>query len=540
MAMLFALGSLALTSVLPPCAAPQEPTSEFGAPIFVNGERIPDLELKRFLSLGVGVNQANEARFSRIIEIELEMRAKTEEDLSKYTVSREEAMKRFEREIDDFKLKYPTLDPDIEIGRAFLHTELYVEQLMSAMLFDKLFFQEDPNDWPDVTRMLIQGEYGDEWIEDAKQSYVRRKEAAVTHGLDYIPPDDPIFVEALRSVILVGLSNFYFIETDGDELQPGVLMSVEGLDVPVDEVFLRIQPYLKRDRIEDTKHWLVTTKLLEQYLAEFELTEEQGGGPALIPQKEFRTTFVHDGNTWDRELNEYDMVALQVLGFPSVQAYGLHKRLTDSFARTIESETDDDAILRASLAHTNKITGAAKATAEVILISAFDFEHNVWKEGGWAWAEKRAAEVKKMLDEGADWKETLEHESGFWDPPIPDIGHSPQYGRTFKGKFPGPQTRNQILSLLSESEYRIFLYGQAVTDRLFFDQERGTIAGPFKGVHGYYITRHLGRTPPISPLNLNEAVHRNIAVEYYVRAAMNAKVRELFAEAMEKGTVQGL
>jgi hypothetical protein len=222
-----------------------------------------------------------------------------------------------------------------------------------------------------------------------------------------------------------------------------------------------------------------------------------------------------------------------------VQAFGLHKRLTESFARTVKAETDDDAILRPSLAHTNQITGAAKVTAEVILISAFDFEQNTWKEGGWEWAEKRAAEVKQMLDEGADWKETLEHESELWDPPIPDVGHTPQYGRTFKGKF-GQQTRNQILSLLGESEYWIFLNGKAVTDRMFFEQKRGTIAGPFKGAHGYYITRHMGQTPPITPLNLNEPVHRNIAVEYYVRGAMNAKVQELFAEAVEKGTIQGL
>ena len=59
-------------------------------------------------------------------------------------------------------------------------------------------------------------------------------------------------------------------------------------------------------------------------------------------------------------------------------------------------------------------------------------------------------------------------------------------------------------------------------------------------MHGYYITRHMGQTPPITPLNLNEPVHRNIAVEYYVRRALNDRLQDLFAEAMEKGTIQGL
>ena len=186
-----------------------------------------------------------------------------------------------------------------------------------------------------------------------------------------------------------------------------------------------------------------------------------------------------------------------------------------------------------------EITGAARMTCEIILISAYDFPNVKWKENGWEWAEQRSAEIKKSLDEGADWKETLEHFSEFWDPPIPDTGHTPQFGRLFKGVFTN-QTRNQMLQMIGESEYTIFMRGSALADDIFFEQERGTIAGPFKGPHGYYISKYISKSPPSSPLNLREPVHRDIAVEYYVRYKMNEKVQELLAAGREDGSVLGL
>lgn len=541
-------------------AGPDEEVQEidrtlFGAPLVVNGETVPEAELKRYLAMGIGLNQVQVAKFGKIIEIELAMRAEAGEDVSKYEVGVEEADAKFAREVDDFKLRFPTLDVQTEIGRSFLHADLYRAQLENAMLFDKLFFPEDPDDWPELTKQLIIGEYGQDWIDDAKQSYERRKAAAEEHGLDYIPEDDPIFVEALKSVVLEGLRNFYHIESDPTQLEPGVLLSVEGFDVTIDEVFYQIAPYLRRDHVADAKQWVVLTRLLEDYLAGYELPD---GGQALITQPEFRENFVEEGKTWDQTLNDYDMLALQVFGFPSLSAYATHERLSRSFSRVLQAETDaaaaaaegeadwsgkvvTDDVLRESLNRTNKITGAAKATVEVILISAYDFENNHWKEDGWAWAKQHAEEVKRALDEGATWKDTLEHESELWDPPIPDTGHTPQFGRKFKGTFGGqPQTRNQLLSLLEESEYRIFLDGSSVTDHVFFEQERGTIEGPLEGVYGYYITRKMGQTPPVTPLNLNEPVHRDIALQHHVRHELNLKAHELLDEAVAEGRVQGL
>ena len=556
---LTALLFLAAPAAPCPSAAAQEDGSAeirrsiFGAPLVVDGVELPEVELERYLALGVGSNQVQVAKFSKIIEFELARRAEAGDDMALYLVTPEEAAEKFAREVEQFKLQYPTLDTDTEIGRSFVHVDLYRAQLENAMLFDKLFFPDDPDQWPELTKTLISMELGEDWIADSRQSYETRKAAQVEHGLPRIPDEDPIAVETQKSVVLEGLRDFYVIESDPSVLPPGVLLDIEGTEVTIDEVFGQIAPYLRSDQVGDAKRWLVLTHLLESYLAGYELPD---GTPALIPQAEWRTDFTEEGQSYEQSLTEYDMLALSVLGFPSLPAYAHYRRLSDSYARVLQAETDarakangdetdwsgkvvDDATLREALPWINKITGGGKTNAQVILISAFDFPRNAWKEDGWAWAEKRAAEVKALLDGGANWNDTLEHESEFWDPPLPDTGHKPQFGRTLQGKFE-PQTRNQLLSLMAESEYRIFLDGSSVADHLVFVQEKGTIDGPLKGVNGYYITHHMGQTPPSSPLNINEPSHRDIALQHYVKAELAKKAHALLTAALAEGRVKGL
>ena len=547
------------TAGAPPATA-QEPTSEFGEPLFVNGERIPDLEIKRFLALGMGRTQLDTAKFGVIVANELVMREALGEDISGYVVTQAELDHQFAKEIEDFKLKYPTLDPDTEIGRAFLHVNLYRAQSEQAMLFDKLFFPVNPEEWPDLTRELVIAGLNQSWVDDAILSYKTRMEAKEIYGLDEMPGDDPIFVDTLRSVVLEGLNEFSAIDTDDTLMPDGVLMVVDGTEITVDEIYSMIAPYVTWDKIRDAKRFLVVTALIEDYLAGVQVPVGTQGEhkaptigeqapvvdeataemePALITQAQFREDWPDEGRSYFTTLGDYDMLALQVMGFPSLESYALHERLSRSMARALWKETAQDEVLKATLPHTNQITGAARITCEVILISAYDFPNVKWKENGWEWAESRAAEIKKSLDEGANWKETLQHFSEFWDPPIPDTGHTPQFGRHFKGVFTN-QTRNQLMTSIGESEYSLLLWGSALADDIFFTQERGTVAGPFKGPHGYYIAKHIAKTPPSSPLNLREPVHRDIAADYFVRYELNKLGQSELELALEEGRVVGL
>jgi hypothetical protein len=71
---------------------------------------------------------------------------------------------------------------------------------------------------------------------------------------------------------------------------------------------------------------------------------------------------------------------------------------------------------------------------------------------------------------------------------------------------------------------------------MFFDQAEGTIAGPFRGPQGWYLTRVNKRTGPSRPLNLSEPKHVQLLKDDYLRASFIDYSKEAVAQA----TVAGL
>jgi len=513
--------------------------SAFGEPVSAGGARIPDEEIQRYLCFGLGNKQVESAKFQVLIEQELARRKEAGEDLSRFEVTDEEMDRYVAKQREDFLLRYPTLDFPTEVGRALLSVDLWREGARQALVFDKLFLPENPDEWPALSREVVIEWGGPSFFEDAKQTYEARKQKQIEEGLDEIPPDDPIFVDALRQTVLAALNDFARVETNPERLPAGVLMTVEGVPIRIDTIYAKIEPLVTPEVLDSTKRFLVLCRLLEDDLASKE---------KLLGWEEFEKLFAKDSTVaqdeglalaYRKELNKHQMLGVEVLGFPSLEAYARYQRIVKSHERVIAEELADDQKLAAHLPVLNQITGAAKADAEVILLSAYDFDHVRWKENGWADAKRRAEELKRQIDAGADWGQMLELHSEFWDPPMPEVGQKPQFGFRFKGKW-GPQTRNQLLNFMEESEYRIFLYGPSITDHVFFEQPLGTIEGPFKGPKGYYITRLISRTPPSRPLDLGQPVHRQIAEQHYAKVSLNEKARALFDKGIESGAVKGL
>jgi hypothetical protein len=295
-------------------------------------------------------------------------------------------------------------------------------------------------------------------------------------------------------------------------------------------VFQQVAPHVTPRLVEDAKRFLALREMLEAQLA------EKG---VLLSREEFQASFEGQGDTYEQKLANHMMLALQVLGMPSMEAYETYARLMKSYERTIAEMLADDAKLAEYKPAADQIAGAAKVDSQVLLVSAFDFDEVEWKEKGWEQAEQRAAQLKKELDEGADWTQTLELHSEFWDPPMPEVGQKPQYGFKFKGKF-GPQTRNQLLSYMGENDYTMFLRGPSVTDYIFFEQPVGSVEGPMKGPHGYYISRVTGRTPPSRPLDMSQPTHRSFVVQHALKVNFHKEAQRLLEEGLESGRVKGL
>jgi hypothetical protein len=510
-------------------AAPYDEGVTIDTPLVVRGVTIPSDEVKRELVSAIGFAFVDFKKFEIILAGELDRRQAAGEDIEKYAPSDADLEKHIAAQRADFALRYPTLDFETEVGRAYMDYRIYLEPARQSILFDRLFIPEDPADWPPLTIELIRGFGGDVFVQDAFDSYARRKQQMIDQGLESVPPDDPIIVSTWRDIVLRALADFATIEYDPAKLPAGALLTVDGQVVTIDSVWSMIAPHVSIFDLVSARRLLGLLTLLEADL------ESRG---ELMPREEWEKLFVPEGKTYRQMLELHANSANNVFGTPSALSYARFDRVQQSLRKSLADEVAKVPEDRAFVNNINLITGAAKVDAEFILSSAWDGAAVRWKENGWDEARKRSFALRAELDAGADWKEVRELHSEFWDPPMPEIGQKPQFGFRFKGAF-GPQTRNQLLGLLEEAEAMSMLFGGTVTERTFYHQAPGTIAGPLMGPLGYYIVKVGGRTPATSPLDMSKDSHRELVIGYWLRNQLYTRARTLAQAAAAEGALQG-
>ena len=159
----------------------------------------------------------------------------------------------------------------------------------------------------------------------------------------------------------------------------------------------------------------------------------------------------------------------------------------------------------------------------------FEIELEVKKGRGYVPAEENA------LPPGDFWSLMLDDHSDYWDPPPPATGRpGSSVGFKMKGRF-GDRYRNDLESMVGESHFHHFLYGRSITDQAFFEQQIGTVAGPFAGPMGYYLTRVMKRTPPTRPLNVQNEKHAELLRDDYIRHALIGYCEEALQQAKITG-----
>jgi hypothetical protein len=269
-----------------------------------------------------------------------------------------------------------------------------------------------------------------------------------------------------------------------------------------------------------------------------------------------------------------DFMVLSGHMFPSQEAYYEHLWLRNSFMKMIEPETtpaEEGQLAQALSDHlpiANGIIGLARARAEILLVSAFDFSINEWKENGWEWAEQEAVALRQEIDAYLDkldanqqaareaaaagrqhvpdpslvpfdrfWGNVLDLHSEYWDPPMPAEGKMPPaMGFKNRGRFASQMTtRNDMKRAIGESTFWHYLSGTSIVDTIFFDLEPGTIGGPYAGPHGYYIVRLKARSAPSNPLNWRTERHMNLLQSDYVDARFTAFSHQALIEAQVTG-----
>lgn len=593
-----------------PSSAPTSPrqgeSSEFGAPLVVNGVRISDMEIKRALVYGPGRNALEARKLQVLMDHEIALRRSMERELvvaemaapdtsgmapdgaaaatqayeaavqaevdrrmQRYFANPLAVTRRLDEEKASFVERYPTLDHEVELRRAYTSGDWYREQVAQTMNFDALFFPEHPDTWPALSREAIYaGSPEVDLIEDYAREYVRRK-AVADETQEPIVPEQEMMMALLRDFVMNALWGLAEIKTATQGIPPELAMVIDGGDwkaeIKTQEVFEEMRSYFAAQDVDEAKQFLALMEATRQRME----TED-----ILMPEAEFMTMVSDITSQMQNSMFSMEFLALQGHGFPSQEAYNAHLRLVESLRRSLADKLTLDESgqvqpeMAAHLELANSIMGLARAEVEVLLVSAFDFPNYRWKENGWQQAKERAYGLRAQIDEhlqrlAADaaardaavaagenytssddlmpfelwWRQFIELNSDYWDPPLPATGKPPPaIGLKNWGRFQDEaMTRNDMKRAIGESEFSHFLGNDSVVDKVFFELEPGMIGGPYKGPKGYYILYVESRSAPTNPLRMSNERHLQMLQEDYVRKAFQRYAHESLALAQVSG-----
>jgi hypothetical protein len=506
-----------------------------------------------------------------------------------YAVSDEEFEKLFDKKIAEFKQKYPEettgLKVETEIARAYRSIDWYRRELRQEIQFDKVFIPDNPALWPDLTYEALREEAGEILIKDFKDSYDRRVldyetrlaawKLKVESGDPQAGPEpemaseDSMYRSILRQIVRDTIYKVVDSRTAAEGLPSDLICTMDfdwdgtpELSLSTEQMWEVVADTVSDVEVEDARQFLALIEASRQRLAAENklMTDEEAAAKIEEIKAGFQSSMFDLGS-----------IAVGAHQFPSVEAYSAYIPLIESYKASVQplletpAEGGLPAVLRAHLDQANQVMGLAKVDAEVLLVSAFDFANFAWKKNGWAEAQAKAewlkSEVEKnaaayaefrkqrmeasakgeefnpeeeVLEPHAFWSQLIDNHCDFWDPPPPEVGRQSAVSYKQLGRF-GERTRNDLRSLMNESAYVNFLHGELVTDQIFFEQPMGTVAGPFKGPFGYYLTKVLKRTPPQRPLNVNDERHVELLRDDWLRISFIDYAHEALASAQAAG-----
>ncbi|MEC7232771.1 MAG: hypothetical protein VXW31_07530 [Planctomycetota bacterium] len=563
--------------------------SAFGEPLTVNGVRIPDLEIKRFLVYGPGRNALDARKLQVLMDHERRLRrtevaerildeqgdmeeaaleAAVDEAMKAFDFDEEIITRRLAEEKASFSERYPTLSYETELRRAYRSGNWYRDQVRQTTEFDQLFFPDPPDGWPALSIEAINaGSPQVDLIADYQREYERRLQVSVETG-EPIVPEQEMMMQILRDFVMGALWSLADVKTGVHGIPAELAMVIDGDDwhaeIRTEDVYSEMAEYFSVQEIEDAKLALALMEAGRQGLEKMD---------ALLDIEAFRANIADQREQMKTSMFNFDFMALQGHGFPSSEAYEQHMYLVESYKKHKASalELTEEGGLSSELAGhmtvANGIMGLAKCHADTLLVSAFDWLNYEWRENGWEDAYERALASREQIDahlaklaaegeaieaarlkgvayEGEPvvpfdewWASFLRQKSEFWDPPLPATGKMPpEYGLKNFGAFRDQaMTRNDMKRALGETEYTHFLGNFAVVDQMFFNMSPGEVAGPFEGPHGFYIIYLRTRSAPTNPLNIRTDKHLAMLREDWLRKDFQNFCHEALIESETTG-----
>ncbi|MDB4559270.1 hypothetical protein N9293_00040 [Planctomycetota bacterium] len=226
-------------------------TSEFGEPVFVNGVRISDMAIKRFLVYGPGRNGLDARKLQILMDHEREIRvdevreavaaemdgasdealaAEVAERMKRFNLDTSFVDRRLAAEKASFQERFPTLDHEVELRRAYGSGDWYRDQVRQTMEFDQLFFPDHPDSWPMLSVEAIQGGSPQvDLIADYAREFDRRLAVSVESG-EPIVAEQEMMMSLLRDFVMQALWSLADVKTATQGISEDLAMVIDGGD----------------------------------------------------------------------------------------------------------------------------------------------------------------------------------------------------------------------------------------------------------------------------------------------------------------------
>jgi len=489
-----------------------------GPVLVIDGEIISHDRIRRQVVLGPSGSIAVEVAKLRVfIDQEIERQKADGATSDKFAVTSDEVSATIESAKEAIQSEYEeTLDFE-ELG---IEDYGALSQARLEVLFLKVFMPANTADYPLTSLDAMNStDDGKAILEHVQQTYDQRM-TQIEEG-----KTDALQERMINSIVMEKLVEYLkttAVIEDGDDVPDDVIMRVNGQDIAVADIWREIESKVSGVEVRLAKLWLLNMALLEKAL---------GAEGNWLSDEEAAAAYAEYSGPFQDSLFSVERLALAIKKFPNVSAFKEYRRAYDSFRKSVADEMTKENLRSFGEERTKKLIGLSRVDVDVILLSAFDFNKRGWKPGGWEDAGARANEVLRMLvEDGRPWDEVMDDFSDFYDPPKPKNLQGLPDKSFNKGRFRG-RARNQLMSLLEESEYWQFLHGTSITDFIFFEQEVGATTAPLRGPYGWYIPRLLNRSPDPIQLIKDQDSYMTMVEQDYVMTNMGRFTQELVAKS---------
>ena len=325
--------------------------------------------------------------------------------------------RRLDKEKASFAERFPTLEHETELRRAYGSGDWYRDQVRQTTEFDQLFFPGHPDGWPALSVEAINaGSPQVDLIADYQREYERRLQVHRYRRADRGRAG--MMMQLLRDFVMQARWSLADVKTRRRNGIPAELAMVIDGD---DWTRRSDRGRLRRDgRVASASRTSRTPSSRSR--PHGGRRQKLAAEGALSDDEAFRRWSRSIRDQMANSMFNMDFLALQGHGFPSLEAYEQHLRLVDSFksgrkASALEI-TEDGELSPELAAHrtiANGIMGLAKARAETLLVSSFDWlvlRVEGERLGGRLRARRRAARRDRRVSRQARGRARRAHRGG--------------------------------------------------------------------------------------------------------------------------------